>query len=106
MDGDAALAPAPLRFERREHDRWPISGVANACRLGGADFGRMTTLRLLDYSAGGLGALSDEPLEPGAMVSVGFRAPGCPPEHGVVVRCLPCGEGYRLAICFQRRLAA
>ena len=81
-----------LRFERRQHDRWPITGVATAWRLGGPRFGETATLKLLDYSTGGVGALSDQPIEPGAVVSIGFRAPGCPPEYGVVARCLPCGR--------------
>ncbi len=59
-----------LRFERRQHDRWPITGVATAWRLGGPRFGETATLKLLDYSTGGVGALSDQPIEPGAVVLV------------------------------------
>jgi hypothetical protein len=99
-------AMGSLRFERRQHDRWPITGVATAYRAGGDRFGETATLKLLDYSAGGLGALCDEPIEPGSVISVGFHEPGCPPEYGVVVRCLPCGDGYRIAVCFERRMAA
>ncbi len=99
-------APPSYRLERRGHDRWPITGVATACRVGGNRFGETITLKLVDYSAGGLGAISDEPLEPGCLVSIGFREPGFQPEYGVVARCLPCGDGYRVAICFERRMAA
>ncbi len=101
-----AAAGRTLRFERRQHDRWPVAGVATACRLGGERFGEAQMLRMVDYSSEGLGAMSDRPLEPGAIVAVGFLAPGHTPKRGVVVRCLPCGDGYRVAIRFETRLAA
>ncbi len=103
---DHDTAPAPLRFERRSEDRWPLSGVAEAHRLGGDRFGEAAVLRLLDCSDECLGATCDEPLEPGTAVSVAFRAPGQPVRPGVVVRCLPCGAGYRVAVRWERRLAA
>ena len=104
--GETAPAPAPLRFERRSEDRWPLTGVAEAHRLGGDRFGQVAVLRLVDCSEECLGATCDEPLEPGAVVSLAFRTPGRPVRNGVVVRCLPCGEGYRVAVRFDRRLAA
>ena len=106
IDEDQDAAPAPLRFERRSEDRWPLTGVAEAHRLGGDRFGQVAVLRLVDCSEECLGATCDEPLEPGAVVSLAFRTPGRPVRNGVVVRCLPCGEGYRVAVRFDRRLAA
>jgi len=96
----------PLRFERRDVDRWPIEGVGTAFRLSGEKFGQMHDLRMLDYSDDGLGAISDTVIDPGTIVSVGFQAPGYIAKRGTVLRCTPCGEGYRVAIQFQARLAA
>ena len=99
-------APAPLRFERRSQDRWPAEGIVTAYRLAGDRFGEKQSLRMLDYSWDGLGANSSVPLEPGTIVSLEFQAPGYMTKRGEVVRCLPCGDGYRLAIRFEARLAA
>lgn len=100
------LAPAPLRFERRLHDRWASRGIATAYRVAGQRFGERHVLRLLDESYEGLGALTSRPLEPGAVVSVGFATLGYHARSGVVLRCAPCGEGYRVAIRFEARMAA
>ena len=96
----------PLRFDRRRHHRWRVPGAATAFRLAGERFGERHELRDLDYSQDGLGAISPSVLEPGTIVSIGFRAPGYPGQRGVVLRCLPCGEGYRVAVQFELRLAA
>ena len=98
--------PSPLRFERRRLDRWPQSGVAAAYGAAGKHFGRRYVLRMLDVSAAGMGAKADRPIEVGTVVTVAFAAPGHPVRHGVVTRCLACGEGYRVAIQFETRLAA
>ena len=103
---DEAGAYEPLRFERRQCDRWGLDGVATAFELAGDGFGRMHTLKMLNYSDGGLGAISDSVIPLGTTVSIGFQAPGYIAKRGVVLRCLPCGEGYRVAIGFEQRLAA
>jgi hypothetical protein len=95
-----------LRFEQRFSDRWQAEGVATAFQLAGEQFGTMHTLRLIDYSSDGLGALCDTPIEPGTLVSVGFQAPGRIAKRGAVTRCLPCGDGYHVGIQFEARLAA
>jgi len=74
--------------------------------VAGEGFGQIVDLKLLDYSHYGLGALGDDPLEPGAVISVGFQQPGQMARRGVVVRCSPCGKGYRIAVRFEHRLAA
>jgi len=102
---EAASGP-PLRFERRRADRWPVTGVAAAYGAAGDLFGRRYVLRMLDSSDDGLGARTDFPIDPGTIVSVAFAAPGQPMRSGIVVRCLPCGDGYRVAIRFEARLAA
>ena len=98
--------PVSLRFERRQCDRWPVGGAATAYELAGAGFGTTHPLTLVDYSLGGLGAVSATPVPPGTAVSVGFQAPGYTTCRGTVVRCLPCGQGYRVAIAFETRMAA
>jgi hypothetical protein len=98
--------PAPLRFERRLIDRWPARGVASAYCVGGDRFGQRFILQLIDESHEGLAARTSRPLEPGTAVSVGFATLGHHARRGVVLRCVPCGEGYRLAIRFETRLAA
>jgi hypothetical protein len=99
-------APAPLRFERRLHDRWPSRGIATAYRIAGQHFGQRHVLKLVDESYEGLGAVTAQPLEPGTVVSVGFATLGYPAKSGVVLRCAPSGDGYRVAIRFETRLAA
>ena len=76
------------------------------CELGGEGFGRMHTLKMLDYSDDGMGASCDSVITPGTTISVGFQAPGYMARRGSVIRCIPCGDGYRVAIGFEQRLAA
>jgi hypothetical protein len=74
--------------------------------VAGERFGERHVLKLLDESYEGLGAVSSRPLEPGAVVSVAFAALGYTARPGVVLRCAPCGDGYRVAIRFEIRAAA
>ncbi len=96
----------PLRFERRQLDRWGLDGIATAFELGGEAFGRMHTLKMIDYSDLGMGAASETVIPPGTEVSVGFQSPGYIAKRGTVIRCLPNGDGYRVAVGFEQRLAA
>ncbi len=96
----------PFRFERRELDRWPVNVHATAFQVGGADFGAMHEMRVTDYGDGGVGAISRTALPPGTAVSIGFSAPGMIAKRGTVLRCDPDGDGYRVAIQFEMRLAA
>jgi hypothetical protein len=98
--------PDTLRFERRTTDRWQTNCAATAFRLGGDSFGQMHDLKVVDCSQSGLGAFSDSVIEPGTAISIGFSAPGLIARRGTVLRCTPCGEGYRIAIEFESRMAA
>lgn len=98
--------PDVLRFERRAADRWPLNGAATAFCVSGEKFGQMHDMCVLDYSFDGMGALSSTPIDPGTVISIGFQAPGYTAKRGNVLRCVPCGNGYRVAIQFQARLAA
>jgi hypothetical protein len=66
----------------------------------------MHDLSLQDYSHDGMAALSRDWMAPGTEISIGFSAPGYLARRGTVLRCEPCGEGYRVAVQFQARLAA
>ena len=98
--------PPTLKLERRSMDRWPAHGSATATCLGGDRFGQMHRLQLADCSDDGLGATSDTVLEPGTMVSVGFQTPGSLSRQAVVLRCRPCGNGYRIGLQFAMKQAA
>ncbi len=98
--------PETLRLERRSLDRWEAHGSATAICLGGERFGQMHQLRLEDCSDDGVGAVSDSVLEPGTFVSVGFQTPGMLSRQAVVLRCQPCGNGYRIGLQFAMRQAA
>ena len=102
----ADLDDAPLKFERRRADRWPMEGVASAFRLTGDSFGLMHDLKVSDYSQGGVGVLSDTPIDPGTLISIGFQQPGVVARRGIVRRCQPCGNGYRIGVQFELRQAA
>lgn len=97
---------APGERERRLNDRWTLDGVATAYETGGVGFGRRHALRLLDGSPDGIGARSGSALAPGTDVVLAFTAPGGGTARGTVIRCLPDGRGYRLAIRLQGRAAA
>jgi len=96
----------PIPFERRQSDRWGMEGVATAFELAGENFGRMHTLKMLNYSHLGMGSLSETAIPPGTVVSIGFQAPGYLAKRGSVLRCVPRGEGYNVAVLFEQRLAA
>ena len=103
---DADDVPAPIRLERRISDRWQTTGGATAICVGGEQFGQMHQLRLADCSDDGVGAISDTVLEPGTIVTLGFQTPGSLSRQAVVLRCQPCGEGYRVGLQFALRQAA
>ena len=97
---------APLRFERRCMERWTMEGAATAFGLAGDHFGQIHEMTMCDFSHSGMGAISDTPIDPGLEVSIGFQQPGVVARRGVVRRCYPCGNGYRVGIRFELRQAA
>ena len=103
---ELADPPAPLRFERRACERHPAIGTLEAMQCDGLAAPVVVRLRLIDESAQGLAALADAPLAPGARL----RVRTCPATgvwcDGRVVRCTPGGQGYRVALAFERRRAA
>lgn len=105
-DSELDTDSGPLRFDRRTGDRWPVQCEATAFRLSGEGFGRFHELRVTDMAHQGMGAICQTPVEPGSLVTVGFENPGYLARRGTVVRCTPCGQGYRVAVRFEQRLAA
>lgn len=83
-----------------------MGGAATAFGLEGEHFGIMHEMTMCDCSHGGIAAISDDPIHPGTVVSIGFQQPGMIARRGVVRRCEPCGEGYRVGIEYQMRQAA
>ena len=104
--GDAHQSPAVLPFERREIDRWPLHGTLVCHEAAGADFGRRHVFRLIDGSEEAVGALVDEALLPGTTLVVSGLGASGPPRTAQVIRCVPVGDGYRVAVRIARRLAA
>ena len=80
----------------------PLDGSATLFQLDGERFGEMHSLVELAISDQALEGRTTTPLSAGAAVSLGFEAQGTPARHGEVVKCDPCGEGWRIGI----RLAA
>ena len=93
-------------MEKRTQNRWPVNGAATAFYLTGDQFGRIQDLDMLDFSDSGMGAISADPMDPGEVVSVGFEHSGYTARHGTVVTCGETERGYRLAIRFDRAMAA
>ena len=104
--GPRPSGPTILRFERRRSTRSTITGTAEVQRIGGGRFGQSHRLVLQDYSDGGLAARSDTVVEPGTLVWIVMDCPGASGRRGVVRRCVPCGNGYRIAVQFDLALAA
>jgi hypothetical protein len=95
-----------LRFERRSGVRLAYEGAATFFRLGGERFGEMHETRVLEYGEDGMSAVSDVPLAPGTLVSIGFENRSFRAQRGVVCRCSACPEGYRISVRFEGRAAA
>lgn len=93
-------------MEQRTQNRWPVNGTATAFCLSGDQFGQMHDLQMLDCGQGGLGAMSSDPLETGALITIGFEHSGYTAQQGKVVTCHPWHRGFRVAIRFEGAAAA
>ena len=117
-------SPAPLRLRRPDQDtdayrlerrmtlRHSLAGRVTAVQTHDQTDGqlsRICSLQLLNISDSGLGALSEEPVEPGSSVAVFFPPHG--PERGFdlvgqVVRCVARENGHEIGIRLETRAAA
>jgi hypothetical protein len=103
---NAEPSSAALPFERRSAPRWESHTQVTALELSGERFGQIHELAVDNASHGGLAATSPIAIQPGTSVTLGFSQPGQLARQGVIRRCDPCGEGYRVAIQLQLGLAA
>ena len=117
-------SPIPLRLrrpdpeadayhlERRTTLRHGIAGRVTAIQThddADGQLSRICSLQLLNISDSGLGALSEEPVEPGSSLAVFFPPHG--PERGfdlvgTVVRCIPRAHGHEIGVRLVNRAAA
>jgi len=97
-------APArPIPLERRRSERQPTMGVLDAvCSDGTAPIAAIR-LSLLDESDGGLAAMTDSPISPGARLRVRICPQTSRWRDAIVMRCAPEQRGYRLGVRFERR---
>ena len=104
--------PDAFRLERRAEGRHFVSGRVTGL-VGMADQyqsnRQITSLQLLNMSHTGLGAMSQEPIETGRLVTIFLPPHG--PEHGVdltgrVVRCERKGYGYEIGVRLSNKMAA
>jgi len=101
-----------LKFERRQTHRRVISGKVTSLQQSanpGEQSNRICSLQLLDISDAGLGAIIDQPIEPGSPISIFFPPHG--PElgfdrHGQVVRCVKREHGHQIGVRFTIKSAA
>ena len=103
-----------IPFERRGGQRRKVAGRVTAIQAepsDGEDMGRtrICSLVLRDMSETGLGATSQEPLAPGAGITVFFPPHG--PERGFdlcgrVIRCTQHHAVYEIGIQFPSRIMA
>ena len=106
------LKLAPQSNERRMFTRKEDNRAVTAYRLDHSVEARRhpdLSLMMRDLSLGGLGALSDVPLETGERVTVFVPADercGSWNMQGRVVRCENSGMGYRVALAFDTMPAA
>jgi hypothetical protein len=119
MSSSAALRlqrPEPdsdaYRLERRTTFRHSIAGRVTAVQSheqSDGQLSRICSLQLLNISDSGLGALSEESIEPGSCLAVFFPPHG--PERGIdlvgqVVRCVARENGHEIGIRLEARAAA
>ncbi len=101
-----------LRFERRACLRRVIGGRVTSVQKPAdpkTENNRICSLQLLDISDVGLGAISEEAIEPGSSIVVFFPPHG--PEmgfdrYGYVVRCDRGEHGHLIGVRFSTRSAA
>lgn len=100
-----------LPFERRTSQRNTVSGRVTAVESCAPQDGpsRICSLQLQNISDFGLGALVQEPIEPGTAITVLFPPHGAERGfdlYGNVVRCERRGDLFELGISLRTRAAA
>lgn len=94
---DRIYEPKPLKFNRRAGVRKRVQGEALAAGYGRA--GSITTrVVLIDASYSGIGVDSPIEFEVGTEIKLHFNGQVLAGRQGLVARCDPCDEGYRVGI--------
>jgi len=93
-----AVAPSPLRLERRRTHREPVDGAAVAAFRTRERSCLLAGVTVCDVSATGLGVLSPVEVSVGTRVSLFPHEGRVPTAVGVVVRCEATDRGYRLGV--------
>lgn len=109
---EIASSEGPFPLERRDAVRRRLTNAVTALvvsRPGATHSHRIVPLETLDISESGLGAMGDQPLDPGAELRLFFPPHGGEPGfelRGWVVRCVPQHGRYRVGVTFGRCFAA
>jgi len=113
LESSSRLRIGPdTRDERRMFQRTPADYEVKATRMDHSLRARLQPqlqLRLNDLSAGGLSGTCETPLETGEQVAIAFPSKwphAAWDAFGRVVRCLPTGNGYKVALAFDPLPAA
>ncbi len=103
---DAQLKRDGLKLDRRTWSRTPRQGSAMAAFFDEDGALSLTRVELTDESQGGLGLLC--PVEVPRGVRFSLYSTGFPLPHttGIVARCSPDGEDYRVGLRCDQRIAA
>ena len=101
MEKPVGAESVPRVFARRKSSRRRLGGIATAFELSGGHFGGMHTLRLIEYSDGGVGGITDALVAQGTLVTVGFQSRQCMAHLGRVVSCVPFEDGYHVGVAFK-----
>jgi len=91
-----------IPFDRRRARRRIAAGTVMATMTTPDGASTLIRVRLQDISSTGVGLRSDTPLPNGTVVAVYSEGSRFPSASGMVVRCLPMGNGYRVGL--DRRL--
>lgn len=91
-----------LPFDRRRTRRRIAAGTVMATMTTPDGTSTLTRVRLQDLSTTGVGLRSDVPVPIGTVVAVYSSGSRFPSATGLVVRCIPMGDAFRLGL--DRRL--
>ena len=83
-----------------------VSGIVTIFRLGGESFGEMNELSNLREHEGRLSGISEQPVEIGSLVTIGWEDPTRIACQGVVALSMRTANGWRITIDLNSALAA
>ena len=98
------LKITPRTIEGTEGDS--IQGMATLFRLAGEEFGRFHQIDNLRVHDGRLHGISQEPIDVGALVTIGWQDPSQSACRGVVAMSLRGSDGWFITIELDSALAA